>query len=143
MTQRLTIRPCHSNECATVLNLWNEAGAIPSVTDSLDELLRLVRDNSDMFLVAESKGQIVGTVIAGWDGWRGNIYRLAVLPDYRRQGIGKALVSEAERRLLVRGAKRISALVAHEETLAVLFWDALLNAGYSRDLRIVRYAKTM
>lgn len=143
MISDVTIRPCRPDECTSVLALWKDAEAIPSVTDSLDELMRLVRENSDLFLVAEMDARLVGTVIAGWDGWRGNIYRLAVLPNYRRHGIGKDLVSEAEHRLSLKGAKRISVLVAHEEPLAVLFWDALIDAGYNRDLRIIRYVKTL
>jgi ribosomal protein S18 acetylase RimI-like enzyme len=34
----------------------------------------------------------VGTLVAAWDGWRGNMYRLAVLPEHRRAGIGRELV---------------------------------------------------
>ena len=42
-------------------------------------------------MVAESDQQIVGTVIAGWDGWRGSIYRLVVAPSHRRAGLGRRL----------------------------------------------------
>jgi GNAT superfamily N-acetyltransferase len=61
-------------------------------------------------LVATSGGRIIGAVIAGWDGWRGHLHHLAVRPDARRQGVARALVDEAERRLIARGAKRISVL---------------------------------
>ena len=40
-------------------------------------------------MVAESSGQIAGSVIAGWDGWRGSVYRLAVAPAHRRSGSGR------------------------------------------------------
>lgn len=143
MNTDIIIRPCRPEECATILQLWQAAGSIPSQTASMEYLSRLVRENGDLFLVAEKDGQIVGTVIGGWDGWRGNIYRLAVLPQYQRRGIGRALIDEVEQRLKAKGAGRISIIVAREETLAKAFWDALNDRGYEYDHRIIRYVKTI
>ena len=142
MTASVTIRPCRSNECANILSLCKDAEATPSITDSTKELKRLVRENGDLFLVAEHDGQLVGTVIVGWDGCQGNIHRLAVLPEYRRQGIGKALIQEVEHHLSARGARRITILAEREHTVAISFWDSLEDIGYERDPRMVRYVKT-
>lgn len=49
----------------------------------------------------------MGSVIAGWDGRRGSLYRLAVAPDYRRQGLGRRLLDVAEGRLASSGAARL------------------------------------
>ena len=83
---------------------------------------------------------IVGTLVAAWDGWRGNMYRLAVRADARRGGIARALVTAGEARLIALGAQRITALVigSHEE--ATGFW---LAAGYEHDVRMARYVKTI
>ena len=143
MIAGVTIRPCRLDECSIVLDLWKEAGTIPAVTDDPGVLNCLIQNADTMLLIAEYQNALVGTVIAAWDGWRGNIYRLAVLLTYRRQGIGRLLVKGAEDFLLGKGAQRISVLVANEEPLAVFFWDALIDAGYNQDLRIVRYAKTL
>ena len=67
----IEIRPCRLGECSAVLTLWARAGAIPSPTDSLDEVTRLVREHPDQLLVAVDQGSIVGSVIGGWGGWRG------------------------------------------------------------------------
>ena len=92
-TGAVAIRPCRAEECEAVLTLWRRAGAIPSPTDTLEELLRLVRsEHGDGFLVAVQEGAIVGSVIGAWDGWRGNIYRLAVAPEARRRGLARRLV---------------------------------------------------
>jgi ribosomal protein S18 acetylase RimI-like enzyme len=91
-------------------------------------------------LVAELDGDIVGTLIALSDGWRGNMYRLAVLPRYRRRGIARALVDEGERRLRSHGCARVTALVMHEHTWAVEFWHA---ARYDHDERTVRFVHTL
>jgi ribosomal protein S18 acetylase RimI-like enzyme len=73
-------------------------------------------------LVATIDGQIVDSVIGGWDGWRGNIYRLAVAPEHRRQGIARRLlVVEITKELFAKGATRLSALVEQEHQWAMDF----------------------
>jgi ribosomal protein S18 acetylase RimI-like enzyme len=143
MTLNVTVRSARPDECPLILELWEKAGSIPSSTASVDDLMKYIREDSDLLLVAEVDNHIVGTVMGGWDGWRGNIYRLAVLPDYRLQGIGRALVDETERRLARKGARKISILVGKEEDIAVHFWDALKDTGYELDKRVIRYTKML
>ena len=137
----IEIRSCRVEECPEVLALWARAGAIPSPTDTLEEVTRLVREHADHLLVAIRRGAVVGSVIGGWDGWRGNIYRLAVAPEARRSGLARRLVQDAERVLRAKGARRISALVERHEGHAVSFWDALADGGWRRDERMMRYIK--
>jgi ribosomal protein S18 acetylase RimI-like enzyme len=137
----IEIRPCRLEECAAVLAVWARAGAIPSPTDTLEEVNLLVREHADSLLVAIRQGSIVGSIIGGWDGWRGNIYRLAVAPEARRAGLARRLVDAAERMLVSKGARRISALVERHEAHAVGFWDALADRGWHRDERMMRYVK--
>lgn len=138
--ERWLIREARREDCPAVLELWSEAGMIPSSTDSLKELEWLVGEGRGLFLVAEENGSLVGTVIGGWDGWRGNMYRLAVPPAHRRRGIARGLVAEIERRLRTKGARRITALVARSEEEAGIFWRVV---GYEHDTRMLRYVKTL
>src|SRR5438132_7775563 len=143
-TGAVAIRPCRAEECEAVLARWRRAGATASATDTLEELLRLVRsEHGDGFLVAIQEGAIVGSVIGGWDGWRGNIYRLAVAPEARRHGLARRLVDDAVRVLRARGAHRISALVERHEAHAVGFWDSLTDQSWRRDERMLRYIKNV
>jgi ribosomal protein S18 acetylase RimI-like enzyme len=138
----IVIRPCRVEECAAVLALWERAGAIPSPTDTLEELQRLVRTHGDGFLVAIQGSAVVGSVIGGWDGWRGNIYRLAVAPEARRRGLARRLVREAALVMKSKGGRRLSALVERHEAHAVGFWDYLAEDGWRRDERMTRYIST-
>ncbi len=139
----IEIRPCTRKDCPSVLDLWRRADATPSVTDSLPELERTVDEPGAIFLLAVDRdGSIVGSVIGGWDGWRGNIYRLAVAPEARRNGLAGRLVSEVSRRLEAKGARRITALVEKAHPDAVAFWDSATAEGYRFDPRIVRYVRT-
>src|SRR3990172_2439501 len=143
MVDATAIRPARPDEAQQVLALWEEADTTPSPTDTRGEVTKLLGEPAAVLLVAEADGRLVGTVIGGWDGWRGNIYRLAVLPAYRRRGIARALVGEAERRLHGMGARRISALVESDHPWATDFWDSLGASGYRHDERMRRYVKTL
>src|SRR6266851_1104285 len=140
MSSEAIIRPARADELSAVLRLWQEADVTPpSVTDSIEGLTRLTNAPGGILLVATIDGCIIGSVIAGWDGWRGNIYRLAVTPEYRRRGIARRLVVEISSALFAKGAERLSALVEHEHPWAIAFWDSLRGLGYENDPRFARY----
>jgi ribosomal protein S18 acetylase RimI-like enzyme len=140
VTPSAVVRPGRPEEVPAVLALWRAAGSVPSVSDDPASLERLLATSADALLVAEAGGRIVGTIIAGWDGWRANVYRLAVLPSARRRGVALHLVAEAERRLAAKGARRLSAIVMSEHDPAVALW---LAAGYTHDTRVGRYVRTL
>ncbi len=145
MKANFRIRGCEKSESADVIQLWKAAAATPSVTDSIDELRKTIAGGHAIVLVAiDEQRRIVGSVIGGWDGWRGNIYRLAVAPEARRLGVAAALVREVSARLVrEKGAHRISALVDQAHPDALEFWDSMASEGYAFDPRIVRYVKTV
>jgi ribosomal protein S18 acetylase RimI-like enzyme len=140
MSSETVVRPARVDELSAVLRLWQESDVTPpSITDSIEGLTRLMREPGGMLLVARIDGRIIGSVIGGWDGWRGNIYRLAVTPGHRRRGIARRLVAEVSRELFAKGATRISALVEHEHQWAIDFWESLNDLGYKQDPRFARY----
>jgi len=140
LTNTWLIRDCRQEEAEAVLALWRRADATPSATDSVEEIRRVIADIPAHVLVAEVGGQIVGSIIGSFDGWRGNIYRLVVHPHFRRKGLARALVAEVENRLRRQGAKRITALVEKDHAWATAFWEAV---GYGWDQRMVRHAKNL
>ena len=140
MGKPLVVREYRGEEGEAVLDLWRQAEATVSATDAIADIHRLTKESSAILLVAEKAGSIVGSVIGGFDGWRGNIYRLAVHPQYRRQGIARKLVSAAESHLAMMGAKRITALVETEHPWATGFWNSV---GYHLDAGMARYVRNL
>lgn len=104
--------------------LWENAGSGVQLrrSDEPDEIQKKLQRDPDLFLVAESGGKMVGTVIGGFDGRRGMVYHLAVIPQYRKKGIGEMLMDELERRLKAKGCIRCYLLVTTENDNAMRFY---------------------
>jgi ribosomal protein S18 acetylase RimI-like enzyme len=132
-----TIRSATPADAEAVLGLWQAADAVPSATDDPENVRRAAERG--ILLVAYDGDRVVGTLVAAFDGWRGNMYRLAVDPGVRRRGVARALVAEGERRLVEQGCRRITALVVTAEDHATGFWA---DVDYDADGRITRYVKT-
>jgi ribosomal protein S18 acetylase RimI-like enzyme len=131
-----TLRSGNLSDIPAVLALWREAEAEPTHTDDLLSLTKLIERDPRALVVAEVEGQIVGSVIAGWDGWRGSIYRLAVAPEARRAGLGRRLVTEAEQRLAGLGARRLQTFVVATDAQATGFWR---SSGWEEQVERLRF----
>ena len=118
-------RTARPDELDAILDLWGATGLGLRPTDAPGSLEGLIENDPDALVVAEEDGRIVGTLIAAWDGWRGNMYRLGVLPQYRRRGIASELVRAGERHLFDRGSRRVVAAVGDENSDATAFWRAV------------------
>jgi len=109
------LRTASTADIPSVLAFWQQAAEdAHRPPDSQAALQRLLDRDPEALILAEADGQLVGSVIAGWDGWRCHLYRLAVTPERRRQGIGSALLNQAEERLRTLGGAREDAMVLQE-----------------------------
>ncbi len=117
------------NDYSQVINLWKNAG--PGIhlrrSDEKDEIAKKLERDPDLFLVAEIDGQVIGTVLGGFDGRRGMVYHLAVDDKYRKLGIGAALMEELESRMKQKGCIRSYLLVTRDNLDAIRFYE---NTGW-------------
>ena len=131
MTQILPYEDAHFQGVESLWNAafpndapWNAAAiAIPAK-------LKVQRD---LFLVAVDGGVVVGSVMAGYDGHRGWISRIAVLPSHRKQGLGQALLARAEAGLAAMGCVKVNLQVVESNAAVVAFYR---RAGYAVEPRI-------
>jgi ribosomal protein S18 acetylase RimI-like enzyme len=87
----------------------------------------------DLIFVAESEGEIVGACMAGYDGHRGWLYAVAVLPAHRRKGTGSKLVTRAMESLGNLGCKKINLQIRSTNKDVAAFYASL---GFSVEDRI-------
>ena len=110
---------------ARVIDLWKtiETGMHIGPSDAPEEIKKKIERDPDLFLVAEQNGEIIATIIGAFDGRRGMIYHLAVHNDYRRQGIGQALLAEVEKRLKEKGCIKCLLMVLEDNETAKRFYE--------------------
>ena len=123
-----------------VLRLWQsiESGMQVGRSDTPEEVKRKIERDPDLFLVAETSGKIVGTIIGGFDGRRGMVYHLAVHQDMRRLGIGAKLLAEVEKRLQAKGCLKVYLLVLDDNQNAIRFYE---ECGWKHSKHELIFAK--
>lgn len=136
----LHIRAAEPGDVPAVLAFWKEAAEGTSVSDDEAGVTGLLARDPGALLLAERDGELAGTVIAGFDGWRCHLYRLAVHPGHRRRGIGTALLAAAERRFAALGGRRADAMVLDRNARAHHAWRA---GGYGRQEQWSRWVKPL
>jgi ribosomal protein S18 acetylase RimI-like enzyme len=139
LARMVAFRRAELTDVDAVLAFWAESAedtARPVDTSAAVE--HLIARDPDALLLAVDDGKIVGSIIAGWDGWRCHLYRLAVDPRRRGEGLGRALIDAAEERLTTLGGTRLDAVILDGNELAHRAWTA---AGFSRQAQWSRWVK--
>jgi ribosomal protein S18 acetylase RimI-like enzyme len=107
--------------------------------DSRESTARYLARNPGMSFVAEIGGVLCGCVMSGHDGRRGYLQHLLVLPEYRRQGIAKALVGRCLTSLEAAGIHKCHLDVFKSNLAAARYWQ---SQGWQLRSDIDRYSFT-
>lgn len=126
----MQIRPFEISDEAAVIDLWRQCELVKSVNDPVKDIRRKLAVNPEWFLVGTIDGEVIATVMAGYEGHRGWINYLAVHPAHRLNGCGGQIMAEAEKLLRVAGCPKINLQVRTSNQAVVAFYRSI---GYRMD----------
>jgi len=124
------IRPFQADDEAAVIALWQRCKLTRPWNDPRKDIARKVGVQRELFLVGVEAGAIVAAVMAGYDGHRGSVNYLAVDPQHRRRGFGRALMQQIEALLTERGCPKVNLMVRAANADVMAFYRRL---GYAPD----------
>ncbi len=130
----MQIRPYLPKDEDQVIELWHACGLIVPWNDPRKDIARKLAVNPELFIVAvqntNENEQVVGSVMGGYEGHRGWINYLAVLPDHQGTGLGRKLIEQTEASLLALGCPKVNLQVRSTNTHIVEYYRSL---GYAED----------
>ncbi len=117
-----------------VIDLWKTVFAYEAAhNDPAAAIDKKLAARDGLFFVADLDGDVVGTVLAGYDGHRGWLYSVAVHPAHRKHGLGASLVRYAELALTRRGCMKINLQIVSGNEKVAAFYQSL---GYAIEKRV-------
>ena len=134
MIEVMTIRSYREADEAQVAALWSDIFPEQRPWNQPPAYIaRKLGFQRELFLVGEIDGRVVATVVGGFDGVRGWIYHLAVVPARRRCGYGHAMMEAVERELAALGCPKINLQILPQNTEVAHFYERL---GYAVEERV-------
>lgn len=121
----MEIRKMTLDDYEGVYALWMSCAGmgLNDLDDSREGIGRFIARNPDTCFVAAEQERIIGVIMVGSDGRRGYIYHTAVDGEYRKQGIGSALVDRALQALKCQGIHKAALVVFDRNEAGNAFWE--------------------
>ena len=126
----MIIRPYADADQAQVVALWQICELTRPWNDPVKDIARKQQVRPEWFLVGELHGQVIASVMFGYEGHRGWMNYLAVAPQYQSKGYAQALIETGEALLLAAGCPKISLQVRSSNAKVIAFYQSL---GYAQD----------
>jgi len=128
--QKLIVRTYKDTDKEKVVDIWKQCDLVVPWNHAETDINIKKDFQPDLFLVGEIDNLIVATVMAGFEGHRGWINYLAVLPDFQKQGVGREIMQEAERRLRELDCPKINLQVRSSNKDIIAFYESI---GFTQD----------
>ncbi|MGD2184618.1 MAG: GNAT family acetyltransferase [Desulfobacterales bacterium] len=133
------IREFKEKDTRAVIALWVQCQLVVPSNNPRKDIERKLKADRHLFLVGILEKKIIATVMGGYEGHRGWINYLAVDPKYRRNGYGRLIMQEVERRIRSKGCPKINLQVRATNKESIKFYQSL---GYKDD-RVIGLGKRL
>ena len=126
----MDIRAYLESDEEAVIALWQDCGLVVAHNDPRRDIARKLEVGRDLFLVGVEAGEVVASVMGGYDGHRGWVNYLAVSPRYQRKSYGTVLMRAIEKMLLARGCPKLNLQIRRTNEAIIDFYNSI---GYGED----------
>ena len=126
----MKIRSYQDADQAAVIALWQACGLTRAWNDPAKDIARKMAVQPELFLVGTVNGEVMASVMAGYEGHRGWVNYLAVSPDHQKKSFGRLLMQDVERLLLARGCPKINLQIRSSNAAVIAFYQ---HIGYLQD----------
>jgi hypothetical protein len=133
----LAIAPIEDADIAAVVALWQRCGLVRPWNDPESDIALARQGPNAAVLLGRDGDVVMASVLVGHDGHRGWVYYVAVDPQHRKKGLGRAIMTAAEDWLRARGIVKVQLMVRPDNIQVQAFYETL---DYDEQERIV-YAK--
>lgn len=124
-SENIHIRTALLKDADAIIHVWQETGLTRLWNPPYQDIEHCLKNQTSTLFIAETDNQIIGTAMVGYDGHRGWLYYLAVLPEFQKQGIAKILYRHVEAWLKERDAPKLQILIRSENKAVMQFYKSL------------------
>ena len=135
----IKIRQYADSDKEKVINLWELCELTRQWNNPIKDIQRKLTVQSELFLVLEKDGEILGSIMGGFDGHRGNVNYLGIHPDHKNKGLGKLLMNRIEVELIKMGCPKINLMVRDANIDVQKFYKVI---GY-KEQKVVVFGKRL
>ena len=129
----LTIIPYSNQYQTAVIDLWRQCKLIVPSNDPIVDIRKKMEFQPALFFIALFRDQVIGSIMVGYEGHRGWINYLAVLPSFQKQGYGKLLINRAITELCKLGCVKVNLQIRPDNLQVFEFYQHL---GFKQEKRI-------
>ena len=136
---KIKIRQYADSDQEKVIKLWELCELTSQWNNLIKDIQRKLTVQSELFLVLEKDGEILGSIMGGFDGHRGNVNYLGIHPDHKNKGLGKLLMNRIEVELIKMGCPKINLMVRDANIDVQQFYKVI---GY-KEQKVVVFGKRL
>ena len=133
ITSQMRIRKFQEKDRGLLIELWQKVFPDDPPHNEPSKVIEAKLAVDDSIFLAENNKEIIGACMAGYDGHRGWLYAVAVLPEHRRSGTGTQLVKHAMQALKELGCIKVNIQIRSTNTEVAAFYESL---GFAREDRL-------
>ena len=135
----LIIRPYQIEDERDVINLWDKCNLIVPQNNPKEDIETKIAFQPELFFVGTLDDKIIAVIMVGYEGHRGRINYLGVLPEFQRKGYARLMMEKAEEVLRAMGCLKINLQVRKGNETVIAFYESI---GYTND-HVISFGKRL